>query len=193
MPGQNRNLTFKSVLLNSESKLVDDLKNPKTRDRAFNKLLDLYQERLYWHIRKLVISHDNANDVLQNTFIRVHKGIQKFEGKSALHTWMFRIAYNESIRFLNKNKKLMAYSLEDVNTRYLNTLSQDPYFDGSELKLKLHTIISGLNDKQRSVFQMKYFDDLSFREISEVLQISENTLKSSYYSAVKAIEEKIIL
>jgi len=153
----------------------------------------LYQERLYWHIRKLVITHDNANDVLQNTFIRVHKGIQNFQGKSALHTWMFRIAYNESIRFLKKNKKLMAYSLEDVNTKYLNTLSQDPYFDGEELKLKLHTIISDLNDKQRKVFQMKYFDELSFREISEVLQISENTLKSSYYSAVKVIEEKIIL
>ncbi len=87
----------------------------------------------------------------------------------------------------------MVYSLEDVNTRYLNTLTQDPYFDGSELKLKLHTIISGLNDKQRRVFQMKYFDELSFREISEVLQISENTLKSSYYGAVKIIEEKIIL
>lgn len=179
--------------MDQEARLIQELQRPKTIDKAFNELIDLYQERLYWHIRKLVITHDNANDVLQNTFIRVYKGIKKFQGKSALHTWMFRIAYNESLRFLKKNKRLTAYSLQDISTKYLNTLSQDPYFDGDELQLKLHAIISVLNEKQRRVFQMKYFDELSFREISEVLQISENTLKSSYYNVVRIIEEKIIL
>ena len=152
----------------------------------------MYQERLYWHIRKIVITHDNANDVLQNTFIRIYKGIKNFKENSTLHTWMFRIAYNESIRFLEKNKIKTSFNLNDGNNSYLENLTEDVYFDGDEAQLKLHTIISKLSDKQQRIFQMKYFDDLSFREISEILDVSENTLKSSYYSAVKTIEEKIV-
>ena len=174
-----------------ESHLVNDLKNPDLKDKAFNDLLDMYQEGLYWHIRKIVVSHENANDVLQNTFIRVYKGIHKFEGKSTLKTWMFRIAYNESLRFLEKIKRDISQPLNDANSFILDTLTQDVYFDGDEIQLKLQTIISQFSEKQLRVFQMKYFDDLSFKQISEILQISESTLKSSYYSAVKIIEEKI--
>lgn len=177
--------------MSSESDLIQQLKNPKTKEKAFSELLDIYQERLYWHIRKLVVTHDNANDVLQNTFIRIYRGIQNFNAQSALLTWMYRIAYNESMRFLNKNKKNVTNSLDDVNKKYLEDLTQDMYFDGDDLKIKLHEIINDLSEKQKIVFQMKYFDDLSFREISEILDVSENTLKSSYYSAVKIIEEKI--
>lgn len=177
--------------MNTDTALITRLKDPKQRDEAFSDLLDTYQERLYWHIRKIVITHDNANDVLQNTFIRIYKGIQNFKEKSALHTWMYRIAYNESIRFLEQQKIKTSFDLEDDNAEYLNKLTADVYFNGEELQLKLHTIISNLSDKQQRVFQMKYFDDLSFREISEILNISENTLKSSYYSAVKTIEEQI--
>lgn len=178
--------------LNKDIDLIKRLKNPKQVDAAFGELLDLYQERLYWHIRKIVITHDNANDVLQNTFIRIYKGIQNFKEKSSLHTWMYRIAYNESIRFIEKNKMNTSFNLNDDNNNYINNLKEDVYFNGDELQLKLHTIISKLSDKQQRVFQMKYFDDLSFRQISEILNVSENTLKSSYYSVVKTIEEKIV-
>ena len=178
--------------LNKDIDLIKRLKNPKQVDTAFIELLDLYQERLYWHIRKIVITHDNASDVLQNTFIRVYKGIKNFKEKSTLHTWMYRIAYNESIRFLEKNKLKFAESLEQDSNPYIDNLKQDVYFNGDELQLKLQTIISQLSEKQQRIFQMKYYDDLSFREISEILGTSESTLKSSYYSVAKKIEEEII-
>lgn len=171
--------------------LVKDLKDNKLKDKAFARLLDMYQENLYWHIRKIVITHDNANDVLQNTFIRVYRNIHSFEGKSSLKTWMFRIAYNESIRYIEKNKSL-TNATSDIDDTYLGNLKQDVQFDGNEIQLKLHAILSKLTEKQRIIFNMKYFDDLSFRQIAEILDISENTLKSSYYSAVKIIEEKIL-
>lgn len=177
---------------NREPDLIKELRNPRLINKAFKDLLDLYQERLYWHIRKIVITHDNANDVLQNTFIKIYKGINNFKEQSSLHTWMYRIAYNESIRFLEENKIKSSLNLNDGNNDYLKNLSQDVYFDGDEIQLKLHSIISNLSEKQQRVFQMKYFDDLSFREISEILDVSENTLKSSYYSAVKTIEEEIV-
>ncbi|NNK83072.1 MAG: sigma-70 family RNA polymerase sigma factor [Flavobacteriaceae bacterium] len=178
--------------MNRESKLVKKLKNPKLKNEAFRELLDLYQERLYWHIRKIVITHENANDVLQNTFLKVFKGINNFKEQSSLHTWMYRIAYNESIRFIEKSKPKFAFKTDEESNNYLNSLTQDIYFNGDEVNLRLHTIISKLSNKQQRVFQMKYFDDLSFREISEILTISENTLKSAYYTAVKIIEKEII-
>ncbi len=178
--------------MNKDIDLIKRLKDPKQKDKAFSDLLDQYQERLYWHIRKIVLTHDNANDVLQNTFIRIFKGIKNFQEKSTLHTWMYRIAYNESMRFLEKNKIKTLVSLDQDNNSYINNLKQDEYFNGDEIQLKLHQILSRLSENQKRVFQMKYFDDLSFREISEILDISENTLKSSYYSVVKTIEEKIL-
>ena len=178
--------------MSNDKDLINRLKDPKQVDVAFRDLLDLYQERLYWHIRKIVLTHDNASDVLQNTFIRVYKGMQNFKEKSTLHTWMYRIAYNESIRFLEKNKINTSFNLNDDNNNYLENLTEDVYFDGDEIQLKLHSIISKLSEKQQRVFQMKYFDDLSFHEISEILDVSENTLKSSYYSVVKTIEEEIV-
>ena len=181
--------------MNGEAELIKKLKDSDQKNEAFKNLLDLYQERLYWHIRKIVITHDDAKDVLQNTFIRIYKSIKTFKEKSTLHTWMFRIAYNESIRFLEKNKIKPYYTLSDdaINLKDVENLTQDVYFNGDELQLKLHTIISQLTDNQQRVFQMKYFDDLSFKQISEILDVSENTLKSSYYSVVKIIEKEIIL
>jgi RNA polymerase sigma factor (sigma-70 family) len=178
--------------MNQEVELIKNLKNPKLKNKAFKDLLNIYQERLYWHIRKIVVTHDNANDVLQETFIRIFNGINDFKEKSSLHTWMYRIAYNESIRFLQKNKTKTLVSIDQENNSYLKNLTQDIFFNGNELQLKLNEIISELSSKQQRVFQMKYFDDLSFHEISNILNISENTLKSSYYSAVKTIENKIL-
>ena len=178
--------------MKSEAIFITKLKDPKTREQAFHRLLDRYQERLYWYIRKIVITHENADDVLQNTFIRIFKNIVSFEGRSSLSTWMFRIAHNESLRLLEKVNKNHLASLDQVHPAYLKDLTQDPYFDGDATKLKLHQIIEKqLSAKQRTVFNMKYFDDLSFKEIAELLDINENTLKSSYYNAVKIIEAEV--
>ena len=179
--------------MSKDAELVKKLKDPTQKDKAFSELLDVYQERLYWHIRKLVTTHENADDVLQNTFIRVYKSIHKFEGKSSLHTWMYRIAYNESMRLLEKNNKKSFDNIDDVSSSHLEVLFEDEYFDGNEIQRKLHKIIDSFKEKQKRVFQMKYFDDLSFRQISEILNISESTLKSTYYSAVRIIEEKIFI
>ena len=179
--------------MSKDAELVKKLKDPTQKDKAFSELLDVYQERLYWHIRKLVTTHENADDVLQNTFIRVYKSIHKFEGKSSLHTWMYRIAYNESMRLLEKNNKKSFDNIDDISSSHLEVLFEDEYFDGNEIQRKLHKIIDSFKEKQKRVFQMKYFDDMSFRQISEILNISESTLKSTYYSAVRIIEEKIFI
>ncbi|MBT3740957.1 MAG: RNA polymerase sigma factor [Polaribacter sp.] len=179
--------------MSKDAELVKKLKDSKLKDSAFSQLLDIYQERLYWHIRKIVVTHENADDVLQNTFIRIYKSIQNFQEKSSLHTWMYRIAYNESIRFLDKNKKKDYDNIDAISESNLEVLFEDVYFDGDEIQKKLTKIINKFSVKQKRVFQMKYFDDLSFRKISEILEVSESTLKSTYYAAVKIIEEKILL
>jgi RNA polymerase sigma-70 factor (ECF subfamily) len=178
--------------MNTEASLVRNLKDPKTREKAFLTLIDQYQERIYWYIRKLVITHENADDVLQNTFFRIFRNIGSFQGRSSLATWMFRIAHNESLRVLEKQNKARMTSLDEISPSYLKDLSQDAYFDGEKTKLRLHQIIeTNLSNKQRIVFNMKYFDDLSFKQMAEILHVNENTLKSAYYSAVKVIEKEI--
>jgi len=177
--------------LSNEAKLIKRLQSRRYKDRAFSELLDLYQERIYWHIRKMVYNHEDSNDVLQNTFVRVYKSIDKFEGKSKLLTWIFRIGYNESLRFLEREKKRRHLSIEEVSVYQLGKLKDSEFFDGEELHRFLLETVADLPEKQKRVFQMKYFDDLSFREISEILDVSENTLKSGYYEAVKKIQEKI--
>ncbi|MFB1040771.1 MAG: sigma-70 family RNA polymerase sigma factor [Polaribacter sp.] len=179
--------------MDKDDALVEKLKNATLKDTAFSELLDTYQERLYWHIRKIVLTHEYADDVLQNTFIRIYKNIQKFEAKSSLHTWMYRIAYNESIRFLENNNKKRYEDIDAISESHLEVLFEDEYFDGDEIQKKLTNIIARFTEKQQRVFQMKYFDDLSFRKISEILEVSESTLKSTYYTTVKIIEEKIFL
>ena len=178
--------------MTSEGEFIKKLLNNKEKDKAFKKLLDLYQERLYWHIRKLVITHENADDVLQNTFLRIYKSLPNFQQKSSLHTWMYRIAYNESLRFLEENKKKYHLSLDDVGRKYLNNLEGDTFFEGDEIQLKLQRILSELPEKERVIFQMKYYDDLKFREMEVILGIKEGTLKSSYYNTVKHIEKNIM-
>lgn len=175
----------------NESDFIDQLISETDRDIAFKKLLDLYQVRLYWHIRKLVITHENADDVLQNTFIRVYKSLANFSRQCSLYTWMYKIAYNESIRFLEQNKNKHSISIDDVNTKYLNSLLEDSFFEGDALQLKLQTVVSELNYKQRQVFNMKYYDDLKFREIATILEMKEGTIKTLYYNAVKFIENNI--
>jgi RNA polymerase sigma-70 factor (ECF subfamily) len=177
--------------LKNEAAFIRRLLSEKHKNEAFREFLDLYQERLYWHIRKLVVTHENADDVLQNTFLRIYKNLPNFKQKSSLNTWMFRIAYNESLRFLENQKKKGHYALDDVAARYLNNLVSDPYFEGDEIQMKLQNILGALPEKERQIFQMKYYDDLKFREIEAVLGMKESTIKTSYYKTVKLIQNKI--
>ena len=172
----------------NESEFIIRLKDPKSKEAAFRELLNLYKERLYWHIRKIVISHDDADDVLQNTFIKVYRSIDKFKGDSKLYSWLYRIATNESITLINKNAKRLQISNEEHQTNAINNLTADVYFEGDEIQLKLQKAIATLPQKQQLVFNMKYFDDLKYREIADILETSEGSLKASYHIAVKKIE-----
>lgn len=178
--------------MKNEAAFIKRLLSSRHRERAFTELLNLYQERLYWHIRKLVISHENASDVLQNTFVRVYKNLPNFKQQSSLHTWMYRIAYNESIRLLEREKNKYRASSEEVEQKHLENLVASSYFDGSEIQNRLQKQLLKLTEKQRTVFQMKYYDDLKFREISEILNIKENTVKTTYYAAAKLIEKMML-
>ncbi len=148
-----------------------------------------YKERLYWHIRKIVISHDDADDVLQNTFIKVYRNINNFKAESKLYSWMYRIATNESITFINKRAKQNAVDVNDMQYKLAENLEADVYFDGDEMQLQLQKAIAILPQKQQLVFNMKYFDDMKYKDISEILETSVGALKASYHHAVKKIEK----
>ena len=170
-----------------EKSLVTELKSQDLREKAFRELITTYKERLYWHIRKIVLNHDDADDVLQNTFIKVFRNIDKFQGESKLYTWMYRIATNESITFINKKAKKLQVTSEEVQQAALSNLKEDVYFEGNEIQLKLQRAITSLPQKQQLVFNMKYFDDITYEELSTILDTSVGGLKSSYHIAVKKI------
>jgi RNA polymerase sigma-70 factor (ECF subfamily) len=172
----------------AETELIAQLKDPLTQDQAFRSLMSQYKERLYWHIRKIVISHDDTDDVLQNTFIKVYRNINNFKAESKLYSWMYRIATNESITFINKRAKQNNLDLNDMQYKMAENLEADVYFDGDEMQLLLQKAIAKLPQKQQLVFNMKYFDDLKYQEISEILETSVGALKASYHHAVKKIE-----
>ncbi|MCI2227862.1 RNA polymerase sigma factor [Polaribacter sp. MSW13] len=174
-----------------EVTFIEELKNAQTKEKAFRDLISQYKERLYWHIRKIVISHDDADDVLQNTFIKIFKNIDKFNQESKLFSWMYRIATNESITFINKRAKERNVDISDVQNELASTLESDVYFSGDEIQLILQKAIATLPQKQQLVFNMKYFDELKYSEISDILETSVGALKSSYFHAVKKIESYI--
>jgi len=176
----------------TEQELIKSLKNPKTLNSAFKELLSVYKERLYWHIRKIVINHDDTDDVLQNTFIKVYRNIDKFKEDSKLYSWMYRIATNESITFINQRAKKNNNATQEVQQVLLNNLTSDEYFDGDEAQIKLQKAIATLPQKQQLVFNMKYFDAIKYKEMSEILETSEGALKASYHIASKKIEEYIL-
>ncbi|GAA4933485.1 sigma-70 family RNA polymerase sigma factor [Algibacter agarivorans] len=174
--------------MTDEAQLLEQLKSETHKNQAFKALLTLYKERLYWHIRNIVKSHDDADDVLQNTFIKIFKNINNFKGDSKLFSWMYRIATNESITFINKKAKRLQVSNEEVQNLAINNLASDVYFEGNAIQLKLQRAIATLPEKQRLVFNMKYFEDLKYKDMSEILETSEGALKASYHIAVKKIE-----
>lgn len=174
--------------MTDEAELVIQLKSDTQKEQAFRDLITLYKERLYWHIRNIVKSHDDADDVLQNTFIKIFKNIDNFKGDSKLFSWMYRIATNESITFINKKAKRLQTTNEEVQQLAINNLTSDVYFEGDAIQLKLQKAIATLPEKQQLVFNMKYFEDIKYKDMADILDTSEGALKASYHIAVKKIE-----
>jgi RNA polymerase sigma-70 factor (ECF subfamily) len=174
--------------LDNEHIFIERLKHPTTKEVAYKELLSLYKERLYWHIRHIVKSHDDADDVLQNTFIKVYKNVANFKGDSKLFSWMYRIATNESLTHLNKNAKRLKFSSEGLQQNMITNLKADVYFESDDIQLKLQQAIAILPEKQQLVFNMRYFQDIKYKDMSDILETSEGALKASYHIAVKKIE-----
>ena len=167
----------------SDSELAEMLREPRTRREGFAVLVKQYSEKLYWKVRRIVLSHEDANDVLQNVFIKVWSNLQNFQGKSSLSTWLYRIAINESLDFLRKQK------LADKVVSVASRLMSDEYFDGDEVQARLQEAVARLPEVQRTVFNLKYFEEMKYSEMSQILNTSEGALKASYHLAVKKITE----
>ncbi|NOU60528.1 RNA polymerase sigma factor [Marinifilum caeruleilacunae] len=178
----------------SDEEILHLFQDKKTQSQAFSLLVKKYQERLYWQIRKIVLSHDDADDVLQNTFVKIWKGLLNFRYDAKLFTWMYRIATNESLTFLkDKQRRNIAFANKDVEEMLMANLEADEYFDGDQAQIEFQKAILQLPEKQRLVFNMKYFDELKYEEISEILETSVGALKASYHHAVKKIESLLKL
>lgn len=174
--------------MTEENAFIKELKDPKTQEKAYRELMSLYKERLYWHIRKIVLIHDDADDVLQNTFLKIFNNISKFKGDSKLYSWMYRIATNESLTHLKKKARLNKIDNETLQNQLVEKLEADVYFDGDEIQFKLQKALATLPQKQKLVFNMKYFDHMKYDDISEILETSVGALKASYHHARKKIE-----
>ncbi len=177
--------------LYSEKEIISLINEDSTRREGFEGLVNKFSEPLYWHIRRIVVSHEDSDDVLQNTFIKVWLNIDTFRGDSKLSTWLYRIAVNEALLFIRQNKEKYNIAIDDPDLGIENSLKSDPYFCGDELDMHLQKAILSLPDRQRVVFTMRYYDELMYREIAEILDITEGALKASYHHAVKKIEEYI--
>jgi RNA polymerase sigma-70 factor (ECF subfamily) len=171
-----------------EKEFIQNLLNPKTQNEAFQKLLLDYQRPLYNHIRNIVLSHDDTDDVLQNTFVKVFQNLKNFKGESKLFSWMYRIATNEAITFISKKAKQNGTTSEFLKTKIVENLEADTYFDGNAVHLKLQKAIVNLPEKQQLVFKMRYFEEIKYEEMSTILGTSVGALKASYHHAVKKIE-----
>jgi RNA polymerase sigma-70 factor (ECF subfamily) len=171
-----------------DKELLSKIRNPETRNYGFNLLVREYQKRVYWHARKMVIDHDDADDVTQETFIKIHKSIDKFREDAQLFTWIYRIATNECLTHLQRKKRRFFLPIGDVEGELSSKLESSPNISGDEIQLKLQKALLKLPDKQRLVFNMKYFDDMPYEQISEITDTSVGALKASYHHAVKKIE-----
>jgi len=175
-----------------DAEILRKFQDEKTRNEAFNLLLKKYQQKLYWHVRRMVIDHDDADDLIQDTFVKIWKNLPGFRSDAQLYTWMYRIATNECITFLNKKKQKNNIPLDDVAYELADTLADSTYFNGDQAQLKLQQAILTLPEKQRLVFNMKYYDDMKYEEMSEVLGTSVGALKASFHLAVKKIESFLL-
>ena len=174
--------------MQEEQEFIQQLLSPKTQNQAFQRLIADYQRPLYNHIRNIVLNHDDTDDVLQNTFIKVFQNLKNFKGESKLFSWMYRIATNEALTFLKQKSKISGISSETLQNKTLDNLEADVFFDGNDIQIKLQKAITLLPEKQQLIFKMKYFEELKYEEISEILGTSVGGLKASYHIAVKKIE-----
>jgi RNA polymerase sigma factor (sigma-70 family) len=172
-----------------DKELLDKIRKPETRSYGFNLLVREYQKRVYWHVRKMVIDHDDADDVTQEVFIKIHRYIEGFREDAQLYTWIYRIATNECLSFLERKKRRFFLPIGDVAAELSAKLDSSAHISGDEIQLKLQKALLILPDKQRIVFNMKYFDDMSYEQISEITNTSVGALKASYHHAVKKIED----
>jgi len=175
-----------------DKELLYQFKQPTEKERAFTGIIKKYQEKLYWHIRRIVVSHDDANDILQNMFIKVWNSLENFREDSQLYTWLYRIATNECFTFLEQLKRRSAVSLSDVESSLVNKVKADENFDANKLEWKLQLAIQHLPEKQRLVFNLRYYDEMPYEEMSRVLETSEGALKASYHHAAKKIENFLL-
>ncbi len=172
-----------------DKELLHQFRQPETKEKAFTAIMKKHQEKLYWHVRRMVVDHDDANDVLQNVFIKVWKALENFREDSQLYTWLYRIATNESLTFLDQQKKRSSVSYDDVESNLSNKVIADKHFDPQKLEWKLQVAIQQLPERQRLVFNLRYYDEMPYEEMSRILETSEGSLKASYHHAVKKIEE----
>lgn len=178
-------------MLLEDAELLRLFKQEATKERAFTDIIKKYQEKLYWHVRRMVVDHDDTNDVLQNVFIKVWKALEQFREDSQLYTWLYRIATNECLTFLDNQKRRNSVSFDDVESGLSNKIKADDGFDANKLEWKLQVAIQQLPEKQRLVFNLRYFDEMPYEQMSKVLDTSEGALKASYHHAAKKIEEFI--
>lgn len=176
----------------SDNELLLRFRNAATREAAFTDLVKKYQERLYWHIRRMVVTHEDANDLLQNVMIRVWNSLEKFREESQLYTWLYRIATNECLSFLEQQRKRSTRSLSDDDNGLEHQVRAEADFDASKLEWKLQVAIQQLPEKQRIVFTLRYYDEMPYEEMSRVLDTSEGALKASYHHAAKKIERFLL-
>ena len=173
----------------SDKELLELFRKGDNRNYALNLLIQKYQKQVYWHIRRIIIDHDDTNDVTQNTFIKVFHNLDKFREDSQLFTWLYRIATNESLNFLKQKRTKFFLPIADVENQLANSLKQDHYFKGDEIQRKLQLAILQLPEKQRIVFNMKYFEGIKYEDMAKILDTSVGALKASYHIAVKKIEK----
>ena len=185
-------LTLMAQSFLEDKELLLQFNDSATKERGFTAIIKKYQEKLYWHIRRMVVEHEDANDILQNMFIKVWKGLDNFREDSQLYTWMYRIATNESLTFLQQQKKRKTLSISDDESGLSNQLKADKNFDINKAEWKLQLAMQQLPDKQRAVFNLRYYDEMPYEEMSRVLETSEGALKASYHHAVKKIEDYIL-
>ncbi len=176
-------------MIYNEEEIKEQLQDPLLQRKAFGEVVKAYSEQLYWQIRRMVLSHDDANDLLQNTFIKAWSNLDYFRGEAKLSTWLYRIALNESLNYLNKQRAQNNLSIDDAEANAINKLESDPYFDGDETQLLFEKAIQRLPEKQRIVFNLKYFEEMKYEDMSEILGTSVGALKASYHHAVKKIAE----
>lgn len=172
----------------TDKDIIEKILNPDTKNYGFNILMEMYKEKVYWIIRRMVIDHDESNDISQEVFVKVWKNISKFKGDSKLYTWIFRIATNEALTYLRKKKRRFFIPIIDVEDELASSLESDAYYSGDEIQMRLQKAILSLPEKQRLVFNMKYFEEMKYKDMSEVLEISVGGLKAQYHHAVKKIE-----